>query len=105
MRGFPSPGEQLVTGMPARRRFAPILGTAIVAIGLLLLPAYGPAQQTDLSQQMQLFNSMTPEQQQAILQRLGGGNGGLGGGLGGSSLGGLGGLGGGSSLLGGGSSL
>ena len=103
MRGFPSPGEQLVTGMPARRRFAPIFGTAIVAIGLLLLPAYGPAQQTDLSQQVQLFNSMTPEQQQAILQRLGGGGGGLGGGLGSTGLGGgLGGLGSGSSLLGGG---
>ena len=82
----------------------------MVAIGLLLLPAYSPAQQTDLSQQVQLFNSMTPEQQQAILQRLGGGSGGLGGGLGGGGLGGLGGLGGGglgglgsgSSLLGGG---
>jgi polysaccharide biosynthesis/export protein len=107
MRGFPSPGEQLVTGMSARLRIAPLFGTAILAIGLLLVPAAGQAQQTDYSQQIQLFNSMTPEQQQAILQRLGGGTGvgstGIGS-LGGTSLGGtgLGGLGTGSSLLGGG---
>jgi hypothetical protein len=112
MRGFPSPGELRVTGMPARLRLAPLFALAIVAIALLAVPTYAPGQQTDLSQQMQLFNSLTPDQQQAILQRLGGG-GGLGGsslggsslggtGLGGSGLGGLGGLGTGSSLLGGG---
>ena len=108
MRGFPSPGELRVTGMPARIRLAPWFVVAIVAIAILALPAYAPGQQTDLSQQMQMFNSLTPEQQQAILQRLGGGTG-LGGsslggtGLGGSGLGGLGSLGGvGSSLLGGG---
>jgi protein involved in polysaccharide export with SLBB domain len=48
------------------------------------------AQQVDLSQQMQLFNSLPPDQQQAILQRLGQGGGGLGG-LGGGTSGGLGG--------------
>jgi protein involved in polysaccharide export with SLBB domain len=80
---------------------------AIVAFALLAISGSGQAQQADLSQQMQLFNSMTPEQQQAILQRLGGGGlggTGTGGALGGTSLGGLSGLGGlgtGSSLLGG----
>jgi len=108
MRGFMSPGEQVVAGMRARQGIAALTGSAIVAIALLALPAYAPAQQTDLSQQMQLFNSLTPEQQQALMQRLGGGNGtgatgisGLGStGIGG--LGGLSGLGGGSSLFGGG---
>ena len=70
---------------------------AVLAIALLAVPRYGQAQQADLSQQLQLFNSMTPEQQQAILQRLGGGTA-----LGGTGIGGLGGLGTGSSLLGGG---
>ncbi|MGA2862626.1 MAG: hypothetical protein ABSF31_12860, partial [Steroidobacteraceae bacterium] len=86
-----------MSGMPARLRIAPFFGIAIVAIALLAVPEYGEAQQTDLSQQLQLFNSMTPEQQQAILQRLGGGTA-----LGGTGIGGLGGLGTGSSLLGGG---
>jgi protein involved in polysaccharide export with SLBB domain len=50
------------------------------------------AQQMDIGQEMQLFNSLSPDQQQSILQRLG--QGGSGGGLGGASgLGGLGGLG------------
>ena len=101
--------------MPARLRLAPLFAVAIVTIAMLAVPASAPGQQTDMSQQMQMFNSLTPEQQQAILQRLGGGTGlggsslggsGLGGtGLGGSSLGGsgFGGLGGlGSSLFGGG---
>ncbi|MGC2462853.1 MAG: polysaccharide biosynthesis/export family protein, partial [Steroidobacteraceae bacterium] len=83
--------------MPARQRIGLYLGMAVLAIGLLAVPRYGQAQQTDLSQQMQMFNSMTPEQQQAILQRLGGGTA-----LGGTGIGGLGGLGTGSSLLGGG---
>jgi polysaccharide export outer membrane protein len=49
-----------------------------------------PAQQVDLSQQMQLFNSLPSDQQQSLLQRLGqGGAGGSGGGLG---IGGLGSL-------------
>jgi polysaccharide export outer membrane protein len=81
--------------MPARLRIAPFFGIAIVAIALLAVPASGQAQQTDLSQQLQLFNSMTPEQQQAILQRLGG----QGGSTGLTGLGSTGGLGG---LLGGG---
>jgi protein involved in polysaccharide export with SLBB domain len=56
-----------------------VLGTAIVAFALLLGPVVGQTQQTDL-QQMQQFNSLTPEQQQAILQRLGqGGPGTMGG--------------------------
>jgi protein involved in polysaccharide export with SLBB domain len=52
------------------------------------------AQQPDINQELQIFNGMTPEQQQAILQRLGGG--------GATGLGGVGGL---SSLLGGSSLL
>jgi len=83
--------------MPARQRIGLYLGMAVLAIALLAVPRYGQAQQADLSQQLQLFNSMTPEQQQAILQRLGGGTA-----LGGTGIGGLGGLGTGSSLLGGG---
>jgi len=70
----------------------------MLAITLLVVPRHGQTQQADLSQQLQLFNSMTPEQQQAIMQRLGGqgGMGGMGGlsglsGLGGS-LGGISGL-------------
>jgi protein involved in polysaccharide export with SLBB domain len=105
MRGFMLPGEHGVTGMRARQGIAAVTGSAILAIALLL-PDYSAAQQTDLSQQMQLFNNLTPEQQQALMQRLGGGNG-LGGtgisGLGSTGIGGLSGLGGGSSLLGGGS--
>jgi polysaccharide export outer membrane protein len=67
----------------------------------LLFPVPGTAQQADLSQEMQIFNGLSPDQQQSILQRLGqgggsgGGFGGLGGGLGsgilGSQSGGLGG--------------
>jgi polysaccharide biosynthesis/export protein len=88
--------------MPARRGITALIGTAIVAIGLLL-PVFGQAQQTDINQQMQLFNSMTPEQQQAIMQRLGGGTSGIGGsGIGGLGVTGLGGFGTGGSLLGGG---
>jgi polysaccharide export outer membrane protein len=68
----------------------------LLALALLAAPRYGETQQADLSQQLQLFNSMTPEQQQSLLQRfsgqgtassltglggsLGGSNGGLGGG-------------------------
>jgi protein involved in polysaccharide export with SLBB domain len=72
---------------------------AMLAIALLAIPTSGQTQQPDLTQQMQLFNSMTPEQQQAILQRLGGGTG-----TGGTALGGTapGGMGTSSSLLGGG---
>jgi protein involved in polysaccharide export with SLBB domain len=99
MRGFTSPGEQVVTGMRARQGIAALTASAIVAIAMLL-PAYSAAQQTDLSQQMQLFNNLSPEQQQALMQRLGGGSGLGSSGI--SGLGGLGGLGGGSSLFGGG---
>ncbi|HEY4973216.1 MAG TPA: hypothetical protein VII41_06385, partial [Steroidobacteraceae bacterium] len=62
----------------------------MLAIALLAAPRYGQTQQADLSQQLQLFNNMTPEQQQSIMQRLGGqgsvnGLTGLGASLGGSS--------------------
>jgi protein involved in polysaccharide export with SLBB domain len=66
MRGFTRLGELRVIGMSAGRRLSAVLGMMMV----VALPAF--AQQADLSQQMQLFNSMTPDQQQAILQRLGG---------------------------------
>jgi protein involved in polysaccharide export with SLBB domain len=51
---------------------------------MFALPHLLRAQQTDMSQQMQLFNGLPPDQQQAILQRLGIG------GANGSALGGLG---------------
>jgi protein involved in polysaccharide export with SLBB domain len=57
---------------------------ALLVIALCVLPGRAGAQQNDLSQQMQLFNNMSPDQQQAIMQRLG-----IGGGSG-SGLGGLG---------------
>ncbi len=70
---------------------------ALVALTLLvaMMPRHAVAQSTDLSQQMQLFNSLSPDQQQAIMQRLTGGGSGGTGMSSGSSLGGLGGLGGG----------
>jgi protein involved in polysaccharide export with SLBB domain len=96
MRGFPSHGEHRVTGMRARQRFSPLLGIAILTIALIAAPRDAQPQQADLSQQLQLFNTMTPEQQQAIMQRLGGQGSlgsvtGLGVSLGGSNGGGLGG--------------
>ncbi len=103
MRGLPSPGDQRVSGIRAQQRIGALIGAAILAVALLCIPRYGQTQQADLSQGLQLFNNMTPEQQQAILQRLSGQGGGLGGGL--SGLGGTGGLGsltGAGSLLGGG---
>src|SRR5579863_1891295 len=81
--------------MRARQRISALLGIAFLAIALLAVPRYARTQQPDLSQEMQLFNNMTPEQQQAVLQRLGGQGGasglsGLGnaGGLGSLSIGG-----------------
>jgi polysaccharide export outer membrane protein len=50
---------------------------AIVSIALLCVSAPGWAQQQsggDLSQQMQLFNNLSPDEQQALLQRLNGGD-------------------------------
>jgi len=82
-----------VTGVPARHRIAEILGLALLVIAACVLPDRAGAQQTDLSQQMQLFNNMSPDQQQAIMQRLG---------IGGSSGSGMGGLGTGSGSLSGG---
>jgi protein involved in polysaccharide export with SLBB domain len=104
MRSFPPAGNLRVTGMRVRRPIGAVLGTAIMTIVLLSIPRHGEAQQPDLSQEMQLFNSMSPDQQQAIMQRLGNGGSGMGG-LGGMGLGGsssLNSLTGGASLLGGG---
>ncbi len=98
-----------MTGLPARFRSAAAListVTVLVTLALALFPSALPAQgQMDLSQELQLFNTLPPDQQQALLQRLGlggGGSSGLGlGGLGGGLGTGLGtGLG--SSSLGGG---
>jgi polysaccharide export outer membrane protein len=72
----------------------------MAAMALLAVAPRGRAQQTDLSQQMQLFNSLPADQQQALLQRLSG-QGGQTGLSGSSGLNGIGGLTGGSSLLGG----
>src|ERR1700723_4364927 len=93
MRRFPSAWELRVSGMRARLRIGLIPGVVMLAITLLVVPRHGQTQQADLSQQLQLFNSMTPEQQQAIMQRLGGqgGMGGMGGMGGLSGLSGLGG--------------
>ncbi len=72
-----------------------------MTIVLVAIPRHGQAQQADLSQEMQLFNNMTPDQQQAIMQRLSNGSSGLGGmGLGGAGA--LNSLTGGGGLLGGG---
>jgi hypothetical protein len=61
------------------------LGFTIVLLSLLASP--GRAQQSDLSQQMQIFNTLPTDQQQALLQRLGGsGATGLGGGIGTSAV-------------------
>src|SRR5580704_12070120 len=59
--------------------------TALIAVAALVSGQFATAQQQDLSQELQLFNSLPQTQQQAILQQFGGG-----GGLGGGSLGGLG---------------
>ena len=71
-----------MTGIPARNQIGVTLRLAIAAIALSVLPNLVGAQQQDLSQQMQLFNGLPPDQQQAIMQRLGiggGGSSGLGG--------------------------
>jgi protein involved in polysaccharide export with SLBB domain len=73
-----------VTDKSAERRIGVVVILTACVIALLALPELGRAQQTDMSQQIQLFNSMSPDQQQAILQRLGQG------GLGGTTSGGLG---------------
>jgi protein involved in polysaccharide export with SLBB domain len=77
-----------VTDLSAERRIGVVIFLATCVIALLALPELGRAQQTDLSQQMQLFNSLPPDQQQAIMQRLGigGANGSGTGGLGSGGL-------------------
>ena len=85
-----------VAGNPALH-FIGFLPVLVALIVVATAPHRLRAQQVDLAQEMQLFNSLPPEQQQSILQRLGGG-GTLGSGL---STGGLGGLSGSSGILGG----
>jgi polysaccharide export outer membrane protein len=66
-----------VIGTSAVRRVSSVVGIAIVSIALLCVTAQGWAQQaagSDLSQQMQLFDNLSPDQQQALLQRLNGGD-------------------------------
>jgi len=84
-----------VSGIRTGRQFFSTFGIAIavVALALLIIPPATRAQQPNINQDLQLFNNMSPEQQQAILQQLGasgttglGGNGVLGSSLGGSSL-------------------
>ena len=71
------------------------MAIAVAALALLISAPALRAQQPGINQELQLFNGMSPEQQQAILQQLGGGGAsGLSGGAGGLS-----------SLLGGGSGL
>lgn len=74
-----------MTGKPARYSKAVLLLLAIIMGTSLLAPVAIRAQQPDLSQEMQIFNSLPPDQQQSILQSLGQG-GGLGSGLGGGGL-------------------
>jgi polysaccharide export outer membrane protein len=100
MRSFPPAGDLRVTGMRFRRPIAAFLGTAFMTIVLLSVPRHGQAQQADLSQEMQLFNNMTPDQQQAIMQKLGNGGSSMGG-MGTGSTGSLGSLTGSAGLLGG----
>jgi hypothetical protein len=57
----------------AVRSVSSVFGSVILVIMLLAFSLPGSAQQGDLGQQMQLFNNLSPEQQQALLQRLGGG--------------------------------
>jgi protein involved in polysaccharide export with SLBB domain len=81
-----------VISLLARLRAVTGVAFSIVLAASLLGSPLALAQQVDLSQQMQLFNSLPPDQQQSIMQRLGqgglggsGGLGSLGGGLGSSS--------------------
>jgi polysaccharide export outer membrane protein len=85
-----------VIGNSARHRIGVTINLAIALIASFALLGSVRAQQTDLSQEMQLFNTLPPDQQQAIMQRLGQGGGSSTGGLGGTS-----GLGGSSGGLGG----
>jgi polysaccharide export outer membrane protein len=72
MRAILLRGELRVTGIRAYRGVSCVFGAAILAIALLLGASPGFAQQTDISQQLQLFNSLSPDQQQALMQRLSG---------------------------------
>jgi protein involved in polysaccharide export with SLBB domain len=91
-------GKQRVIGKSNRYQRIGLFLLSLLGAILLLLPPSSRAQQTDLSQQMQLFNNLPQDQQQSLLQRLGSGGGtglgSLGTGGTGSMLGGLGGYGG-----------
>lgn len=88
-----------MTGRPGRINTQNTVLCAILLCLAIFLPFLVHAQQTDLSQQMQMFQGLPADQQQVILQRLSGQGGGLGGFGSGSGLGGIGGIGG---LIGGG---
>jgi polysaccharide export outer membrane protein len=74
-----------VIGNSARQRIGVTISFAIALIASFALLGSVRAQQTDLSQEMQLFNTLPPDQQQAIMQRLGQGGGSSTGSLGGTS--------------------
>jgi protein involved in polysaccharide export with SLBB domain len=77
-----------VTGRPARNTGNTLIGFVFALLALLLpLPSLAQITGSSLTDQLQLFNSLTPAQQQAIMQRLGQGATGT------TGLGGLGGLG------------
>src|SRR5579862_3299251 len=98
MQGFDSTGNSRVIGRLLRRPaeyWGELARVMVVAAAMLIGGQSAHAQQQqDLSQELQLFNSLPQSQQQAIMQQLG--VGGAGGALGMSSLlgGGVGGLGG-----------
>lgn len=56
-------------GTPVLRIHA-LLSLAILLVASVLLSPLARAQQGDLNQQLQLFNSLPPDQQQALMQRL-----------------------------------
>jgi len=88
-----------VIGIMAHRNTALTPARAAMLLVLVLFPTSGHSQQNDLSQQLQMFNNLSADQQQSILQRMSGQGGTTG--LGGSGVGGLSGIGGVGSILGG----
>jgi protein involved in polysaccharide export with SLBB domain len=67
-------GIRKVIGELAARKYRPVFATAIVLIALALSAVVAHAQQSgggDTGQELQLFNSLSPDQQQSIMQRLG----------------------------------
>jgi polysaccharide biosynthesis/export protein len=69
-----------------RRLLGPLAGLVLAFIAVGLLARHAQAQTSALSSNtdlLQIFQGLSPEEQQAIMSRLGGGAGGVGGGLGG----------------------